>query len=109
MEHCKKARTGKIMIKKETLQNKNLPVLRHKLSNDLMAKKSPTEIRPLTLSPFSLAVPRRISLIIGANCFMFYVSKRQAILLVESLFYYFVIEINFALASTVLTFLSKVG
>lgn len=92
----------KITIKK-TLQNKNLPMLRHKLSNDLMAKKSPTETRPLTLSPFTLAVPPRNSLIIGANCFMFYVSKRQAILLVERLFDYFVIEMNFALTNTVLT------
>jgi hypothetical protein len=68
-----------------------------------MAKKSPTELRPLILAPSALAVKSIISVIIWVNSSIFYVSKRQTILSVGSLFDSTVIERNFSLANTVLT------
>jgi len=88
---------------KGTLQNKISQCCAITFQSILMAKKSPTKLRPLTLAPFSLSVPSSISLIIWANCSMFYVSKRQAILSVESLFDSLFIERNISLANRVLT------
>lgn len=102
-EYCKKARTRKMTIEKGKLQNKISQCCAITFQSILMAKKSPTKLRPLTLAPFSLAVTSSISLIIWANYSMFYVSKRQAILLLEKLFDSFSIEKNISLANTDLT------
>ena len=85
IKYCKRARSGKMTTEKGTLQNKISHCCAITFQSILMAKKSPTKLWPLTLAPFSLAVPSSISLIICANCSMFYVSKRQAILSMGSL------------------------